>query len=206
LALYLRITKNYGTMFVVENVLLSDDIAEVSFACNLGACFGACCVQGDEGAPLTQAECRELEAILPKVQHLLSEEALAVIAAQGVWERTESGNLATTCVNGGSCVFVHQENNVSKCAIQQVYHQGEITFEKPLSCHLYPIRVKNYAGHEVLNYEQIPICSSGILNGTSTGTLLYQYLKTPLIRKYGKDWYQALEDTIIQMKNPPQNR
>lgn len=186
-------------MFVVRDVLLSDEIAEVQFSCQLSACLGACCVQGDEGAPLTQAECETLEALLPVVEKYLLPEALPIIEAVGVWERAPSGNLATTCVNGGSCVFVMQQGNVAKCAIQHAYHKGEVSFEKPLSCHLYPIRIKNYAGHEVLNYEEIPICASGRLNGKKEGIYLYETLRTPLIRKYGVDWYEALVQVIGEM-------
>lgn len=180
-------------MFVVDHVLVSDDLLDARFTCNLGACHGACCVQGDSGAPLEPEERSELEAVLPRVRHKLRPEALAVIKRQGVWEETNEGEFATTCVNNRECVFVVYEGPVAKCAIQKAYHAGRVSFEKPVSCHLFPIRVENYGEYDVLNYEQIDLCQPGRQYGCKTTLQLADYLREPLERKYGATWYQHFQ-------------
>ncbi len=187
-------------MFVVDDKLVSDAVADAAFACNLGACHGACCVQGDSGAPLEPEERAELERILPRVRKYLRPEALAVIDAQGVWEETDPGEYAIPCIDDAACVFVIYEGPVAKCAIQQAYADGRIDFPKPVSCHLYPIRVEHYGGHEVLNYEQIDICAPGRAFGRRRQIWLEDYLREPLIRKYGAAWYEAFRTACIERR------
>lgn len=181
-------------MFVVGDLLISDDLAEASFSCHLSRCLGACCVQGAEGAPLEPQERANLEAVYPTVKPYLRPEAIAVIEAEGVWEEVEKGRYATTCVDGAECVFVTYEGKTALCAIQKAYQQGEVDWPKPISCHLYPIRIRRYAGHEVMNYEKIDLCASGRTLGKKTGTFLSDYLQEPLTRKYGASWYQAFKE------------
>ena len=188
--LLLDLAIEYGIMFVVDDVLISDDVVEAAFSCNLSACRGACCVQGASGAPLEESELAEVEAVLESVRPKLRPEALEVIEKEGVWEELARGHYATTCVGDAECVFVKYDGPVSKCAIQEAYFEGKVSFEKPISCHLYPIRVRPLGEFEALNYEQIDICSPGRKHGDQMGIGLAEMLERPLTRKYGEDWYR----------------
>jgi hypothetical protein len=183
-------------MFVVDDILISDEVLDAPFACNLGSCLGACCVQGDSGAPLEPSERAELERILPRVRKYLRPEALAVIDAEGVWEETAPGQYATTCIDDAECVFVTFEGSVAKCGIQRAFRDGRIDFEKPISCHLYPIRINRYGDREVINYEQISICDPGRKFGVRKNIQLADFLKEPLTRKYGEAWYEKFRVAV----------
>jgi len=176
-------------MFVVDDVLISDDVVQAAFSCNLSACMGACCVQGASGAPLTKSELSEVESVLDAVRDRLRPEAIEVIEKEGTWEEVAPGHYATTCVGDAECVFVRYDGPVAKCAIQEAYHEGKVGFEKPISCHLYPIRIKKLGEFEALNYEQIDICAPGRVHGKEMGIGLAEMLERPLSRKYGADWY-----------------
>ena len=190
----------YGTMFVVDNVLISDDLVEAAFCCNLGACHGACCVQGTSGAPLTADERQEVENALPLVKHRLRPEALQVIEKEGVWEELGKDYYATTCVGEGACVFVRYDGPVAKCSIQEAYYEGKTTFEKPISCHLYPIRIQQLGEYEAINYEQIDICKPAIKHGKRNGIGLAEFLQGPLVRKYGQDWYDQFLLMVLERR------
>lgn len=176
-------------MFVVDDVLISDDVVEAAFSCNLSACRGACCVQGASGAPVEKSELQEVEDVLDTVRHRLRPEALDVIEREGVWEEVAPGYYATTCVGDAECVFVRYDGPVAKCSIQEAFYEGKTDFEKPISCHLYPIRIKQLGDFEALNYEQIDICAPAIPHGKRLGVGLAEMLERPLTRKYGADWY-----------------
>ena len=177
-------------MFAVGNVLVSDELLEAPFACHLAACKGGCCVQGDSGAPLEPDEREELEMILPVVRKDLRPEALEVIEREGVWEEIEPQQYATTCVGSAECVFVTYEGPVAKCSIEKAYFEGRISFRKPVSCHLYPLRAERYGDVEALNYEQIPLCKPAITHGAQKNIQLQDFLREPLVRKYGEAWYE----------------
>jgi Fe-S-cluster containining protein len=177
-------------MFVVKDILVSDEVLDAPFACNLGGCLGGCCVDGDSGAPLLPEERAELERALPRVRKYLRPEALQVIDTVGVWEETDPEEYATTCVDNRECVFVMYEGRVAKCALQKAYREGRIDFEKPISCHLYPIRISRYGDQEVINYESIPLCNPGRHYGSRKNVQLADFLKEPLVRKYGEEWYE----------------
>jgi hypothetical protein len=181
-------------MFVVDHVLVSDELLDAPFSCNLGACRGACCVQGDSGAPLEPEEREEVEKVLPRVRQYLRPEALRVIDREGVWEEIAPGRYATTCVGEAECVFVTYDGPVAKCAIQKAFFEGRVDFEKPISCHLFPIRVQDYGDLEVLNYEQISLCDPARKHGQRTGMQAADYLRRPLVRRYGEDWYERFRD------------
>ncbi len=185
-------------MFAVDKILISDELIGASFSCNLGACLGACCVQGDSGAPLEADECAELEKVLPVVEHRLRPEARKVIEERGVWEFASGGSYATTCVGSAECVFVVYEGPVAKCAIQQAHERGEVTFPKPISCHLYPLRVEDLGEFQAINYEQIGICASGRKSGTRQGMTLIEYLERPLSRKFGTEWYGRFREACSE--------
>lgn len=181
-------------MFVVEDTLISDDLLDAPFACNLGACHGACCVQGESGAPLAADERATLEAVLPRVRKYLRPEALAVIDQRGVWEEVEPGDYATTCVEGAECVFVTYEGPVAKCAVHKAYLAGRIDFPKPLSCHLFPVRAERIGDYEVLNYEQVSLCDAARAFGRRRKVQLIDTLREALIRKFGASWYAAFRE------------
>lgn len=174
-------------------VLVSDDLIGTAFCCNLGACHGACCVEGESGAPVEPDERRRLEEILPAVRSDLRDEALRVIESEGVWEEVGDGEYATTCVGGAECVFVTYDGPVARCAIQKAYEEGRIDFPKPISCHLFPVRIVRIADIDALNYESVPMCSPALRKGRKEGVPLSTFLREPLIRKYGTDWYDAFE-------------
>lgn len=176
-------------MFVVDDVLISDDVVQAAFSCNLTACKGACCVQGASGAPLEKSELKQVESVLDAVRERLRPEALEVIEKEGVWEELAPGHYATTCVGDAECVFVRYDGPVAKCSIQEAYFEGKVSFEKPISCHLYPIRTRKLGEFEALNYEQIDICAPGRAHGIDMGIGLAEMLERPLTRKYGADWY-----------------
>ena len=187
-------------MFAVDEILVSDHVVDAPFACNPGACLGACCVQGDAGAPLEESELEDIQRILPRVRKYLRPEALEVIESQGPWERRKQGGYATSCVDGAECVFVTYEGNVARCAIQRAYQEGRIDFPKPISCHLYPIRIERYGDFEALNYEEIPLCDSGRSYGRRVGVQLVDMLREPLTRKYGAVWFEALKRTCDERR------
>ncbi|MBO6574784.1 MAG: DUF3109 family protein [Rhodothermales bacterium] len=176
------------------NILISDDVVDAPFACNLGACHGACCVHGDSGAPLEEDELPLIEHALKVVGHTLRPEAREVIARKGPWEETSPGYYATTCVGDAECVFVTYDGPVAKCAIQKAQQEGRLEFAKPISCHLYPIRIEDLGDYEALNYERVDICKPAVPHGKRTGTRLPNFLRDPLVRRYGEDWYDLFID------------
>ena len=177
-------------MFVVDDILISDDVLEAPFLCNLGACKGGCCVQGESGAPLDADELPKLEESFPAVKKYLRPKALETIEKKGLWEKDGRNSYGTTCVDDAECVFVTYEGEVAKCAFHIAYQKGEVTFPKPISCHLFPIRVSHNGEHEVLNYEQIKICQPAVKMGRKKNVMLPNFLEEPLVRKYGKKWYK----------------
>jgi hypothetical protein len=185
-------------MFAVDDILISDAVLDAPFTCHLGRCLGGCCVHGDRGAPLEPDERAELERALPVVARDLRPEALDAIERDGVWVEEKPGEYATTCVEGRECVFVVYEGKVAKCALQRAYHAGRLDFEKPISCHLFPIRVEQVGGAEVLNYEQIDLCTPAVARGKRQGVQLYDFLRAPLTRKYGPAWYDAFRDACVE--------
>lgn len=185
-------------MFAVNDILISDAVLDAPFACHLGRCLGGCCVHGDRGAPLEPDERAELERALPVVAKDLRPEALEAIEGQGVWVEEEPGRYGTACVDGRECVFVVYEGKVAMCALQQAYHAGRLDFEKPISCHLFPIRIEEYGGTEVLNYEQVDLCAPAVVRGRRRGVQLYDFLRDPLTRKYGAEWYEAFRNTCVE--------
>ena len=195
-------------MFAVDHVLVSDAVLDAPFACDLGSCLGACCVHGDRGAPVEASERQALEDALPIVEHRLRPEAKAEIARKGVWEGTERDGYHTTTVRNRECVFVVYDGapgrEIAKCSLQQAFWAGKIGFEKPVSCHLYPIRAETYGSGadavDVLNYERIDLCKPGIPHGERTGAQLADFLERPLTRKYGADWFSRFRETLRQRR------
>ncbi len=184
-------------MIEVNNTLVHEDIIVEDFVCNLNKCKGICCVEGDAGAPLEVGETSILEEIYPKIKHLLAPKGIEAIEKQGTWVRDLDGDLTTPCVDTNKeCAYVTFEDGITKCAIEKAYEQGIVDWKKPISCHLYPIRITAYPEFDVLHYDRWHICHDACSFGKSLQVPVYQFLKDPLIRKYGEDWYTSLEEAI----------
>lgn len=184
-------------MIILDNAVLSDDIKEQHFVCDLNKCKGACCVEGDLGAPLEEEELQKLEEVLDVVKPYLSKEGLEVIEKEGSHILDEEGDYSTTTIGGKECSFaIYDENKTLKCGIEKAYLDGKTTWQKPISCHLYPIRVTKYEHYDALNYDRWEICSDACDLGKQLKVPVYKFLKGPLTRKYGEQWYADLEKEI----------
>jgi hypothetical protein len=187
-------------MMKVGEVLVSDDIKSVEFVCHLEKCKGACCVEGDLGAPLEDDELPVMREILEKVAPYLTTGGKKAIEAQGPYILDEDGDYSTPTIGGKECAYAHyDENGILKCGIEQAYLDGKISFRKPISCHLYPIRITRKKEFEAVNYHKWNICSDACKLGSALGVPLYKFLKDPLIRKYGENWYNQLVSQIEAM-------
>lgn len=183
-------------MIEIQKTLISDDIFEEKFICDLCKCKGQCCVDGESGAPITAEEVGEINEILPEIWDDLSPKAQEVINNQGIAYIDYDGELVTSIIKGEECVFTFfDENGVVKCAIDNAYREGRINVEKPISCHLYPIRLTEYKDFTAINYHRWSICEPAIDLGRKNGVPLYKFLKEPLIRKFGEDWYTEVCET-----------
>jgi hypothetical protein len=183
-------------MIRVQDVILSEDIATAKFACDISRCKGACCVVGDAGAPVSKQEIPVLRKAFRKLKDKLDPEAVDVVKENGVVQADSRNGYEISCIESGECVFVQKdENGAATCAIQNAYYSGDFGWEKPISCHLYPIRLKRIAGLEYANFEYLPeLCSAGCDRGESEGIYLSDFLKDSLIRRYGKEWYMEFLD------------
>lgn len=186
-------------MIAIENVLISDDVVEKQFVCDLERCKGGCCVDGDCGAPLTEEETHILADIFPKIKDHLPFEYVVEIEAQGTHVMDDEYGYVTPTVNGGICVYGYtDELGIVKCGIEKAWKEGIIDFQKPISCHLYPIRITESPGFEAVNYEpRKRLCRPACKLGNKLGVPVYQFLKAPLIRKYSEEFYNTL-DTVAQ--------
>lgn len=177
-------------MIQIQDTILSDDIFEEQFICDLCKCKGQCCVDGESGAPLTHEEHDRIREILPIIWDDLSEKARLLIEKQGIAYTDYDGELVTSIINGEECVFTFFDTDgVCKCAIDNAYREGRIAVQKPVSCHLYPIRLQEYDDFTAVNYHKWSVCQPAVKLGHKKGVPLYQFLKEPLIRKFGEEWY-----------------
>ncbi|MEM9297709.1 MAG: DUF3109 family protein [Bacteroidota bacterium] len=184
-------------MIELGKTILSDDIKEQFFVCNLEKCKGACCVEGDLGAPLEESELPILEEIYNKVKPYLTVEGVKAIERQGTYILDEDREYSTPTIEGKECAYaVYDEKGILKCGIEQAYLDGKTDFKKPISCHLYPIRATKYSEFEALNYDRWDICSPACDLGSSLNVPIYKFLKEPLIRRYGQQWYADLVKII----------
>ncbi len=188
-------------MIVINKTVLSDDIADNYFICDLNKCKGGCCVEGDLGAPLEEDELPILEEVYEQVKPYLSSESIEAIETQGKYIFDEEGEYSTPTINGKECAYaVYDDRGILKCGIEKAYQDGKSIFRKPISCHLYPIRVTKYDNYHALNYDRWEICLPACELGRKTKLPLYKFLKDPLIRKFGKEWYDKLVNTLEQPK------
>lgn len=189
-------------MILIDDVLISDDVIEKPFVCDLEKCKGACCIEGDSGAPVEDEERAILEAVYPKIKKYLLPEGIKAIEEQGTWvdePDDEYTAYATPLINGGACAYVNfDENNIAYCAIEKAYNDGIVDFKKPISCHLYPIRLKKMETVTAMNYDKWDICNPACKLGKKLKVPLYQFLKEPIIRKFGEEFYEVLEQVAQQ--------
>ena len=178
-----------------RGTLISEDLFEKRFVCDLNACKGACCVEGASGAPLEVEEETLLRELWPKIKPYIPEKGQRAIDEHGVSEVDEDGDLVTTLVEGrGECAFtVFDEKGIALCGVEKAWKDGAIPFRKPISCHLYPIRIAKLKFHEGLNYHRWPICKPACTCGAKLDVPVYRFLKDALTRKYGAEWYSELE-------------
>lgn len=188
-------------MFQLGKTIVSEEIIEKDFVCNLTACKGACCIDGDAGAPLEQDEVTILEEIYPKVKPFLRPEGIAAIASQGTSIVTEDGEFETPLMDGADCAYViFDTKGTALCGIEEAYNRGEIDWKKPVSCHLYPIRVKDFTEFSAVNYDRWHICDDACTLGKELQVPIYKFVKAALIRKFGEDWYLELEKVAATYK------
>ena len=182
-------------MIQIDDKLISEDLFSEEFVCNLAKCKGICCVEGDAGAPLDEDETKILDKIYPKIKSYLRPEGIQAIEEQGIYTLDFEGDLVTPLVNNAECAYViFDEKGYTKCAIEKAYEDGVIDWQKPISCHLYPIRITEYSNFSAINYHEWDICSDACTLGKELGVKVYQFLKKPLIRKYGEEFYQTLSE------------
>ncbi|MFC6999245.1 DUF3109 family protein [Rufibacter roseus] len=184
-------------MIVLQNTVLSDDLKDKFFVCNLEKCKGACCVEGDMGAPLDKDELSILAEVYEQVKPYMMPEGVKAVEEQGLYVEDWEGEFCTTTIGNRECAYaIYDENLTLKCAIEQAYLDGKINWKKPISCHLYPIRITKYDGFEALNYDRWEICSPACAFGQELGVPVYKFLREPLIRKYGEAWFQELDEMV----------
>jgi len=190
-------------MIQLGDTLLSEDILEKEFVCNLSKCKGACCVEGDAGAPLEDDEAKILERIFGDLKPYLRKEGIQSIKENGTWIVGDDGEKETPLVAGKECAYVvFDEQGITKCGIEQAWADGKVDFRKPVSCHLYPIRIKQYSTFSAVNYHKWPICSDACTLGKELQVPVYKFVKDALIRKYGSEWYLELETIANSWQNP----
>mgnify|MGYP002623096796 CR=1 FL=1 len=188
-------------MLEIQDILVSLDIFTQHFCCDIPTCRGACCIEGDAGAPVAPDEVAQIEQTLEILWDELSPAAQEVIKQQGVTYADPSGELVTSIVDGKDCVFAtHDENGVCRCMLDKAYRQQRIKFQKPISCHLYPVRLKDVAGRTALNYDRWDICNCARKLGKQLALPLYQFLKEPLIRRFGQAWWNECDTAYTELK------
>ena len=180
-------------MLQIGDTLVSLDLAERFFCCDLDACHGECCIEGDAGAPITENEKKELERLLPEINDELLPQAQEGIRRQGVSYVDEEGDMVTSIIDGRNCVFTcFAPGGMCQCAIEKAYRDGRVAMRKPISCYLYPLRITEYPSFTAVNYHRWKICRPAEALGRKLGLRLYQFLKEPLIQRFGKEWYDEL--------------
>lgn len=187
-------------MLSIGHTVISEDIFEKQFVCDLNACKGECCVSGDSGAPLDKKELKILDKLYPVVKPYMTEKGIAAVDKNGTYYLDEDGDYTTTLVSeGAECAFVYyDEKNIAKCAIELAHKEGKLEpyisdWKKPISCHLYPIRITEYKDYDAVNYHSWHICKPACECGKQLQVPVYKFLKEPLIRKYGEAWYNEVD-------------
>ena len=188
-------------MLQIDDTIISLDVLESQFICDLAKCKGQCCVDGDAGAPLEKEENDQINEILPIIWDELSPKAQELINKQGISYNDYDGELVTSIINGKDCVFTYfDEEGIWKCVIDNAFREGRTSVPKPISCHLYPIRLQKYRDFTSVNYHRWSVCKPAVEFGQKEGVELYKFLKEPLIRKFGEKWYEELNEAAELLK------
>jgi hypothetical protein len=181
-------------MIEIGKTLVSDDLVEKQFVCDLNACKGVCCVAGESGAPLEEGEAEILEQIYPLVEPYLNDKGKKAIKKQGKWVIDSDGDRVTPLVGPEKeCAYTIFENGMALCGIEKAYRDGKVEWAKPVSCHLYPVRITEHKKFTAVNYEKWDICKPACACGEKLQVPVYKFVKTALVRKFGEEWYAALE-------------
>jgi len=192
-------------MLIVQNTLVSDDLAECKFCCDTPKCLGMCCVEGDAGAPYEEEEIKILQTSIKEVYKFMTPEGLDAVEKQGIFVIDPEGKKVTPLIKGKECAFVVYKNGIVYCAIELAYNKKKVAFQKPVSCHLYPVRVIDYEDFFAVNYHEWNVCKPALEKGKNEDLFMYEFLKKPLIRKFGKSWYNELEKIAEYMRNKKSN-
>ncbi|MEG0796591.1 MAG: DUF3109 family protein [Odoribacter sp.] len=180
-------------MIQIENTLISFDLFEKKFYCDLNQCKGICCVEGDSGAPLEEDEPLKIKENYEGIQTYMKPEGIKAVQEQGFVIIDTDGELVTPLIQGKECAYAIEENGVCWCAIEKAWREGKSTFRKPISCHLYPIRITRYEEFEALNYDKWGICHCARIKGEQQDMPIYRFVKDALITKYGERWFEQVE-------------
>jgi hypothetical protein len=180
-------------MIEIGKTIVGFDVIRRKFCCNLAACRGVCCVYGDAGAPLSTDESGDLGEHLDEIRPFLSEGGLRAVNELGAFVRDTDGEIVTPLVDGKECAYAIFENGIALCAIERAHRDHAIPFNKPLSCHLYPIRIKAFEEFDAVNYDVWDICNPARKEGEEKGIPVYRFVREALIRKYGEEWYEQLD-------------
>ena len=183
-------------MIAHGKTLIADGVVDAHFVCDLTKCKGACCVEGDLGAPLEEEELHVLDEIVEVVKPYLEPDGKLAIEQQGAYVLDGEGDYSTPTIGGRECAYAVREDGILKCGIEKAFEAGDINFQKPISCHLYPIRIGKHREHDALNYDEWYICSPACSLGAELKVPLYKFVKEGLIRKYGQEWYDQLVELI----------
>ena len=188
-------------MLRIGDTIFSLDIIEKKFSCDLQHCRGVCCRYGDSGAPLTGEEVKILEEIWPEVKSYLRGDGISAIEEQGTSLIDSDNDKVTPLIDSIDCAWSVFDGEILMCGIVKAWSEGKISFRKPLSCHLFPVRVKQFSGFTAVNYQELSICSGGRETGNRDGIYLYEFLKEPMIRAFGEEMYNELCLAARQMRD-----
>ena len=187
-------------MIIVGNTLVSEDLFDQQFVCDLNACKGACCIEGESGAPLEQDELLRIDENLEAVKPFMRQEGIQAMDKSGPYVVDDDGDFVTALVSKhGECVFVNfDEKGIAKCALEQAFNAGATNWKKPISCHLYPVRLAKLTEYVAVNYHKWQVCEPACACGKSLKVPVYKVLREPLIRRFGEDWFAELEEVAQQ--------
>ena len=189
------------TILEIDDKIISTEILTECFACDLSVCKGDCCVEGNAGAPLDVDEVDILEEEWDNYAPYMTEAGRRVIEKEGFMVVDSDGDYTTPLIGDADCAYAFRENGVTYCAIERAWFEGKTPFRKPISCHLYPIRVGEYGPYRALNYDRWDVCKMAVLKGQKENLPIYKFLKEPLIRRFGEDWYAELELVAEELSN-----
>lgn len=187
-------------MLSVGRTVISTDLFEKKFCCDLEKCKGTCCRYGDSGAPLEEKEAIILEKIWPLIKSYLRDEGVSAVEEKGTSMIDSDGDIVTPLIGNNECAYAIVENGIYKCAIERAWEEDRIDFRKPESCCLFPVRVKRYREFDAVNYEEWEICKPALEKGEEVNLPVYRYLKDPLIRVFGKKWYKEIEIVASELE------